>query len=138
MLKTITFTLLISFLALGLSATAQQPPSQQQSRHDYKLAKKLAQYDSGTKLDVQLSNGEHHIGTLTASDQNAFVLLDPVSGNSDSISYQDVKRIRPIREEQFAQQLGLAGRGLMGGVQVALITVGTIAIILFVLALSTM
>lgn len=105
MLKTIALTFLFFlFLGPGLSATAQQPSIQQQTRHAYKLAKKLAHYTAGTKLDVKLSNGDHHVGTLGEAGSGAFVLSDPVTGKSETLSYQDVKRVRPIRMECSSNQ----------------------------------
>jgi hypothetical protein len=136
MFKTLSFTLL--FFTLSLAATAQLPPSQPQSRHDAKLEKKLSHYAAGTKLDIELSNGEHHFGALGETDSADFVLTDPVSGKTENIDYQLVKHVRTIRNEQIAQQLGRAGRGFIGGVQIALITIGTIAIILLVVTFATM
>ena len=82
------------FLIFCISATGQEPLTQGQIHHVSKVKKNLAQYDTGTKLDVQLSDGSHHIGTLTETGPTGFVLIDSASSRSQSIDYLDVKRVK--------------------------------------------
>jgi hypothetical protein len=83
--------LLILSLILCVSATGQEPMTQQQIRQVNKIKKNLAHYDQGTKLDVRLSNGSHHIGTLSQAGSTSFVIVDPESSKSEAIDYADVK-----------------------------------------------
>jgi hypothetical protein len=55
--------LLILSLILCVSAMGQEPMTQKQIRQVNKVRKMLAHYDTGAKLDVQLSDGSHYIGT---------------------------------------------------------------------------
>jgi hypothetical protein len=63
----------ILFLIFCISAISQQPLTQGQIRHVNKVMKSLARFDAGTRLDVQLSDGFHHIGTLNESGPTTFV-----------------------------------------------------------------
>jgi hypothetical protein len=126
--------LLILSLILCISATGQEPMTPQQIRQVNKIRKNLAHYDTGTKLEVRLSNGSHHIGTLSQTGStSSFVLVDPVSGKSEALDYVDVKRVRPTRKEYLSQQLRKSANSLPKTAEIALITVG-VAILVFVLA----
>jgi hypothetical protein len=119
----------ILFLILCVSATGQQPLPQEQIRQVNKVRKKLAHYVTGTKLDVQLSNGSHHIGMLGETGSATFVLADPANGKFEAIDYLDVKRVQPTRREYVSQQLGKTANGLPTVVGIALLTVAGILVI---------
>jgi len=121
--------LLIVFLILSISATGQQPLTQEQVRHMNKVRKNLAHYDTGTKLDVQLSNSSHHIGMLSETGSATFVLVDPASGKSEAIDYLDVKRVQPTRKEYMSQQIGKTASGLPKVAGLALLTVAAIVVL---------
>jgi hypothetical protein len=88
-----------------------------------KVRKKLAHYVTGTKLDVQLSDGFHQIGST------AFVLVDPASSKSGAIDYLDVKRVQPTRKEYMSQQLGKTANGLSKAASIALLTVAVVVVL---------
>jgi hypothetical protein len=119
---------IVLFSVLCISATSQQPLTQEQIRLVNKVRKKLAHYDTGTKLDVQLSNGSHQIGTLSQTASTSFVLVDPASSKSESIDYLDVKRVQPTRKEYMSQQLGKTANGLPKAAVFGLLTVAAIAV----------
>ncbi|MGB6745237.1 MAG: hypothetical protein WBE38_16435 [Terracidiphilus sp.] len=121
--------LLILYLILCVSATGQQPLTQEQIRQVNKVRKKLAHYITGTKLDVQLSNGSHQIETLSQAGPTSLVLVDPASSKSEAIDYLDVKRVQPTRKEYMSQQLGKTANELP---KLALITVAVILVVLVV------
>jgi hypothetical protein len=125
--------LLILSLILCISATGQEPMTQQQIRQVNKVRKNLAHYDTGTKLDVRLSNGSHHIGTLSQTGPTSFVIVDPVSSKSEAVDYVDVKRVQPTRKEYFFQQLGKTAKVIPKSAEIAVITVA-IALLVVVLA----
>lgn len=125
--------LLILSLILCISATGQEPMTQQQIRQVNKVRKNLAHYDTGTKLDVRLSNGSHHIGTLSQTGSTSFVIVDPVSSKSEAIDYVDVKRVQPTRKEYLSQQLGKTAKGIPKSAEIAVITVA-VALLVVVLA----
>jgi hypothetical protein len=122
----------VLFSVLSVSATGQQPLTQEQMRHVSKVRKKLDHYSIGTKLDVQLSDGSHHIGTLSKSDATSFVLVDYASTKSEAVDYLDVKRLRPTRKEFASQQLGKTAKGLPKVAVFALIAVAAIAVFVVV------
>jgi hypothetical protein len=115
-------------LILCVSAAAQQPLTQDQIRHVNKVRKKLAHFDIGTKLDVQLSDGTHQIGMLNQNGSTSFVLVDPTSSKSEAIDYLDVKRVQPTRKEYMAQQLGKTANGLPKVAVAALLFLAAIAV----------
>jgi hypothetical protein len=121
--------LVILFLILCVSATGQQPLPQGQNRQANKVKKKLAHFVTGTKLDVQLSNGSHHIGVLSETGSTTFVLVDPASSKSEAIDYLDVKRVQPTRKEYLSQQLGKTANGLPKVAEIALLSVAAILVI---------
>jgi len=118
----------ILFLILCVAATGQQPLPKEQTRQANKIRKNLHHYVTGTKLDVQLSNGSHHIGTLSQIGSDSFVLVDSVSSKSEAIDYLDVKRVQPTRKEYMSQQLGKTATGLPKAVGIALLTVAAILV----------
>jgi len=109
------------FLCLSDGPAASDPGT---IRHGNKIRKKLAHYITGTKLDVQLSNGSHQIGTLSQTGPTSFVLVDPASSKSETIDYLDVKRLQPTRKEYMSQQLGKTAKTLP---KVAVITLVALA-----------
>lgn len=121
--------LLILSLILCISATSQEPMTHHQIRQVNKVRKNLAHYDPGTKLDVRLSNGSHHIGTLSQTGPTSFVIVDPVSSKSEAIDYVDVKRVQPTRKEYISQQLRKTARGLPRSAEIAVITVAVIFVV---------
>jgi hypothetical protein len=121
--------LLILSLILCVSATGQQPLTQEQVRHANKVRSKLAHYGTGTKVDVQLSNGSHHIGTLSETGSATFVLVDPASSKSEAIDYLDVKRVQPTRKEYISRQIGKTASGLPKVAGLALLTVAVIVVL---------
>jgi hypothetical protein len=120
---------LILSLILCISATGQEPMTQQQIRQVNKVRKNLAHYDTGTKLDVRLSNGSHHIGTLSQTGSTSFVIVDSVSSKSEAIDYVDVKRVQPTRKEYLSQQLGKTARGIPKSAEIAVITVAAVLLV---------
>jgi hypothetical protein len=125
--------LLILSLILCISAAGQEPMTQQQIRQVNKVRRNLAHYDTGTKLDVRLSNGSHHIGTLSQTGSTSFVIVDPVSSKSEAIDYVDVKRVRPTRKEYFSQQLRKTANSIPKSAEIAVIAVG-VGLLIIVLA----
>ena len=125
--KSLSLPLILS-LILSVSATGQQPLTQEQTRHVNKVRKNLAHYDIGTKLDVQLYNGSHQIGMLNQNGTTSFVLVDPVTNKSEAIDYLDVKRVQPTRKEYMAQQLGKTANGLPKVAVAALLFLAAIAV----------
>jgi hypothetical protein len=123
------YLLLILFSILNVTATGQEPLPQEQIRQVNKVRKKLTHFDAGTKLDVRLNNGSHHIGTLSETGSATFVLIDPASGKLEAIDYLDVKRVQPTRKEFAAQQLSKTENSLpkVGGI--ALLIVAAILVI---------
>jgi hypothetical protein len=90
-----------------------------------KVRKSLAHYDTGTKLDVQLSDGSHHIGTLTETGPVSFVLIDSVSSKSQTVDYLDVKRVKPSGK----RQLGMSRSISYPAVDIVLISLALITIL---------
>lgn len=125
--------LLILSLILCISATGQEPMTKQQIRQVSKVRKNLAHYDTGTKLDVRLSNGSHFVGKLSQIGLTSFVIVDPVSCKSEAIDNLDVKRVQPTRKEYISQQLSKTANGIPKAAGIALVTVG-VGILVFVLA----
>jgi len=125
--------LLILSLILCISAKGQEPMTQKQLGQVNKVRKNLAHYDKGTKLDVRLSDGSHHIGTLSQTGSTSFVIVDPVSSKSESVDYLDVKRVQPTRKEYVSKQLGKTVNGIPKSAEIALIAVG-VGLLLAVLA----
>ena len=124
------FVAAVVFLSvLCVSATGQQPLTQEQIREVNKVRKKLAHYVTGTKLDVQLSNGSHQIGTLSQTGSTSFVLVDPASSKPEAIDYLDVKRVQPTRKEYMSQQLGKTANGLPKVAGIALLAVAAMVIV---------
>jgi hypothetical protein len=119
---------IVLFSVLCCSATGQQPLTQEQVRQVNKVRKKLAHYDIGTKLDVQLSNSFHQIGTLSQTGSTSFILVDPASNKSEAIDYLDVKQVQPTRKEYMNQQLGKTAKGFPKVAVLALLTVAAIAV----------
>ena len=76
-----------------------------------------------------MSDGSHHIGTLTETGSTAFVLVDTVSGKTEAIDYLDVKRVQPTRKEYMSQQLGKTANGLPKVAKAALLTVAAIMVL---------
>jgi hypothetical protein len=113
-------------------ATGQQALTQQQIRQMNKVRKNLAHYGTGTKLDVQLGNGSHKIGTLNQIGSTSLVLIDPASSKSEAIDYLDVKRVKPTRKEYMSQQLGKAVNGLPKVLGITLLVVAAIAVLVLV------
>jgi hypothetical protein len=133
MFKTKSFSLLLILsLTLCIPATGQEPMTQQQIRQVNKVIKNLAHYDMGTKLDVRLSDGSHHIGTLSQTGSTSFVLVDPVSGKPEVIDYLGVKRLQPTRKEFFSQQVGKSVDEIpkIAGIAVLTVTVGLVLLLL--------
>lgn len=129
MFKAKTFSLLFLLsLILCISATGQQPLTQEQIRHENKVRRSLTHYDAGTKLDVQLSDGSHQIGLLNQTGTTSFVLFDPESSKSEVINYLDVKRVQPTRKEYMTQQLGKTGKALPKLAVTGLLVVAAIAV----------
>jgi hypothetical protein len=131
-IKSLSLLLILS-LTLCLSAAGQEPMNQQQIRQVNKVRKNLAHYDTGTKLDVRLSNGSHHVGMLSQTGTTSFVILDPVSSKSEAIDYLDVKRLQPTRKEYISQQLGKTANGIPKAAEIAVISV---AVVLLVIVLA--
>jgi len=77
-----------------------------QTRQINKVMKKLARFEPGTKLDIQLNDGSRQIGKVSDIGSTSFVLVDSVSGKTQTIDYCDVKHVQPTRKEYAAQQLG--------------------------------
>jgi hypothetical protein len=125
--------LLILSLILCISATGQEPMTQQQNRQVNKVRKNLAHYDTGTKLDVRLRNGSHHFGRLSQTGSSSFVIVDPVRSKSEAIDYVDVERVQPTRKEYFSQQLGKTAKGIPRVAEIAVIAV-TVVLLVVVLA----
>jgi hypothetical protein len=98
----------ILFLIFCISAISQQPLTQGQIRHVNKVMKSLARFDAGTRLDVQLSDGFHHIGTLNESGPTTFVLVDSIANKSQTFDYLDVKRVKPSRNSQPGKSRGIS------------------------------
>jgi hypothetical protein len=133
MFKTKSLCLLLTlFLILRISAMSQQPLPQQQLRQANKIRKKLAHFDAGTKLDVLLSNGSHHIGMLSETGSAIFVLIDPASSKPEAIDYLDVKRVQPTRKEYMSQQLGKTASSLPKVAGIALLAVAAIIVLVVV------
>lgn len=124
----------VLFSVLGVSATGQQPLTQDESRHVSKVRKKLDHFGTETKLDVQLNDGSHHIGKLSQSGATSFVLVDPASNKSESVEYRDVKRLQPTRKEYVSQQLAKTAKGLPKVAVIALVAIA--AIIVFVVVVK--
>jgi len=129
--KSLSLLLILSLISC-VSATGQQALPQEQTRQATKVRKKLAHFVTGTKLDVQLSNGSHHPGKLSDTGSANFVLVDPVSGKAEAIDYQDVKRVQPVRKEYIAQQIGKTANSLPRVAGIALLTVAAVAILFVV------
>ncbi len=119
---------IVLFSVLCCSATGQQPLTQEQIRHENKVRKSLAHFDAGTKLDVQLSDGSHQIGTSNQTGSTSFVLFDQETSKSEVINYLDVKRVRPTRKEFMSQQLSKTGKGLPKLVVTGLLVVAAVAV----------
>jgi hypothetical protein len=100
--------LLIVSLILCVSAPGQEPMTQKQIRQVNKVRKMVAHYDTGAKLDVQLSDGSHHIGMLTETGPTAFVLIDSMSSKSQTVNYLDVKRVKPSGNRQLGKSRGIS------------------------------
>jgi hypothetical protein len=133
MSKTKSICLLLTlFLIIHVSAAGQQALTPQQIRQVNKVRKNLAHYGTGTKLDVQLGNGSHKIGTLSQIGSTSFVLIDPVSSKSEAIDYLELKRVRPTRKEYMSQQLGKAVNGFPKVLGLTLLTVAVIAVFVIV------
>jgi hypothetical protein len=122
----------VLFSILCVSATGQQPLTQEQIRHVSKLRKKLDHYGTGTKLDVQLSDGSHHIGTLSQSGATSFILVDPASTKSEAVEYLDVKRLQPTRKEYMSQQFVKTAKGFPKVAAIALVAVAAIIVLVVV------
>jgi hypothetical protein len=121
--------LLILPLMLCISAPGQEPMTEKQFHQVSKVRKDLAHYDTGTKLDVRLSNGSHQVGTLSQTGPTSFVILDPVSGKPEVIDYVGVKRVHPTRMEYFSKQLGRTANSIPKSAGIALITVGVVLLV---------
>jgi hypothetical protein len=133
MSKTKSICLLLTlFLIIHVSVAGQQALTPQQIRQVNKVRKNLAHYGTGTKLDVQLGNGSHQIGTLSQIGSTSFVLIDPASSMSEAIDYLELKRVRPTRKEYMSQQLGKAVNGLPKVLGLTLLTVAVIAVFVIV------
>jgi hypothetical protein len=120
---------IVLFSVLCVSATGQQPLTPEKIRQVNKVKKKLAHYVTGTRLDVQLNNGSHQIGTLSQTGSTSFVLVDPASSKSEAIDYLDVKRVQPTRKDYMSQQLGKTANGLPKVAGLALLTVAAIVVL---------
>lgn len=114
---------------LPVSVAGQQPMTQQQTRHVNKVMKSLANYDTGTKLDVLLNDGSHQIGTLSQAGSTSFVLTDPVTHKPATLDYLDVKRTRLTRKEYMTQQLGKSVDALPTILVCAVVFAGLLAIV---------
>jgi hypothetical protein len=114
-------------LYLGKGSGADDPETTWPSEQGQKES------DKGTKLDVRLSDGSHHIGTLSQTGSTSFVIVDPVSSKSESVDYLDVKRVQPTRKEYVSKQLGKTVNGIPKSAEIALIAVG-VGLLLAVLA----
>ncbi len=101
--RVLTFSLI-----LCVSATGQEPMTQKQIHQVNNVRKKLAHYNTGTNLDVQLSNGSHQVGTLSQTGPTAFVLVDPASGKPETIDYLEVKRVKASGNGQLARSSGIS------------------------------
>lgn len=116
-------------LFLCVSVSGQQPMTPQQIRHVRKVANSLARYDTGTRLDVLLNDGNHQIGTLSQTGPATFVLVEAATLKPLTIEYLDVKRIQ-------AQQSRSQQRGTFASVftvyAVCVAAFATVALVLFV------
>lgn len=128
MTKSLSVVLILS-LILCVSAAGQQPLAQEQVRQTNKIRKKLAHFDPGTKLDVRLGDGSHHIGLLGETGSATFVLVDAASNKPEVIDYLDVKRVQPTRMEYMAQQLGKTANSLPKVAGIVLLTVAAILVV---------
>src|ERR1035441_3771022 len=110
------FTASILLFTLSVSALGQQSPTPTvtpaQTRHINKVMKKLGHFDPGTKLDIQLNDGSHQIGKVSDTGSTSFVLVNSVSGKTQTIDYFDVKRVQPTRKEYANQQLDKTANAL--------------------------
>jgi hypothetical protein len=125
--------LLILSLILCIPAAGQEPMNRQQIHQINKVKRNLAHYEAGTKLEVQLGNGSHHIGTLSQTGPTSFALLDPLSSQSEVINYLAVKRVQPTRKEYLSQQIRKTANSIPKTTEIAVITVG-VALLIVVLA----
>ena len=125
--------LLILSLILCIPAAGQEPMNRQQIHQINKVKRNLAHYEAGTKLEVRLGNGSHHIGTLSQTGPTSFVLLDPLSSQSEVINYLAVKRVQPTRKEYLSQQIRKTANSIPKTTEIAVITVG-VALLIVVLA----
>lgn len=120
------------FFVLSASGLGQQPMTesmtQEQARHVSKIRRTLDRYRPGTKLDVLLLDGSHHIGTLSQLGPNSFVLADRSNTKPESLNYLEVKRVQPTRKDYLAQQLGKTARDAP---RVVVITLSAVAVIAF-------
>lgn len=121
--------LLILSLIFCVSATGEQPLPLEQVRQANKVRKKLAHYVTGTKLNVQLSDGSHHFGMLNETGSATFALVNPASSKSETFDYLDVKRVQPTRKESMSQQLRKTANDLPKVAGIALLTVAAIAVL---------
>lgn len=115
----------VLFLILCISATGQEPMTQKQTRQLNKVRATLAHYDTGTKLDVRLNDGTHHIGKLTEAGSTSFVLIDSVSNTPQTVDYLDVKHVKASGNRQPGKSRGISHPV----VDIALITLGLLTIL---------
>jgi hypothetical protein len=113
---------------LPTAATGQQSLTKEQVRHVNKVRNKMAHFATGTKLDVQLSDGSHQIGKLIQTGSTSFVIVDPAS-KSEAIDYLTVKRVQPTRRDYMSQQLEKTARGLPKVAVIALVAVAVIIVV---------
>jgi len=110
------FAACILLFTLSVSALCQQSATpivtSAQTRQINKVMKKIARFDPGTKLNIQLNDGSHQIGKVSGAGSTSFVLVDSVSGKTQTIGYLDVKRVQPTRKEYAEQQLGKTANAL--------------------------
>jgi len=94
--------------------------------------KKLGHFDPGTKLDIQLNDGSHQIGKVSNTGSTSFILVDSVSGKTQTIDYFDVKRVQPTRKEYAVQQLNKTTNALPKIAVAAVLIVAALCILALV------
>jgi hypothetical protein len=126
----------ILLFTLSVSALCQQSPTPTltpaQTRQINKVMKKLGHFDPGTKLDIQLNDGSHQIGKVSNTGSTSFILVDSVSGKTQTIDYFDVKRVQPTRKEYAVQQLNKTTNALPKIAVAAVLIVAALCILALV------
>ncbi len=86
----------LAFSALLPAAQAQSAP--QLDKHARKIEKRLAKFDRGTYLGVDLRDGAQAYGSLGELANTSFQFTDSDSNKVETYSYSDIERVKKAKE----------------------------------------